>query len=377
MASLLAAACITPPLQAPGAGATSSAKRVAAAGGIEPMAELDAKTAALNEETNFEKTGSPLQAYATLTHVNQLFIDTVRGTGGNNPKRLLIVTGYATDITKTCSSDYTLPTDTIAHRLFISVHYYTPWQFVGMTEDASWGKMSPSWGSPSDIEELNRLFDMMGDFCTRHDIPAFIGEFGVTTKKESESRVRWMSGVARAALTRKMVLVLWETGADISRGSPYARNPALLRVLQPELDVMPTLQELGIGFVPFSPLGKGFLTGKMDETTKLDSIDFRNVVPRFTPEARKANQAFVDLLAKGAARKNATVAQVALGWLLAQKPWIVPIPGTTKVERLNENIGAVQLELTPDDLGEIEGGAAKLTVHGARYPEHLQRLVGR
>jgi endoglucanase len=187
---------------------------------------------ALNEETNFEKMGSPQQAYATLTRVNQLFIDTVRGTGGNNGKRLLIVTGYATDITKTNSSDYVLPTDTVPHRLFISVHYYTPWQFVGMTEDASWGKMSPSWGSPSDIAELNRLFDMMGAFCTAHDIPAFVGEFGVTTKKESESRVRWMSAVARAALTRKMVPVLWETGADISRSPPYAPNAALQQVLQ-------------------------------------------------------------------------------------------------------------------------------------------------
>jgi len=146
---------------------------------------------------------------------------------------------------------------------------------------------------------------------------------------------------------------------------------------EPEAEVMPTLEELGIGFVPFSPLGKGFLTGKIDESTKFDSSDFRNVVPRFTPEARKANQALVDLLAAIAERKNATPAQIALAWLLAQKPWIVPIPGTTKLHRLDENLGALALELTADDLREIESAASKITVEGARYPEHLQRLVGR
>jgi aryl-alcohol dehydrogenase-like predicted oxidoreductase len=146
---------------------------------------------------------------------------------------------------------------------------------------------------------------------------------------------------------------------------------------EPETDVMPTLEELGIGFVPFSPLGKGFLTGKMDENTKLDSNDFRNIVPRFTPEARKANQSFVELLRRVAQRKAATPAQVALAWLLAQKPWIVPIPGTTKQSRLEENLGAASLVLTPSDLEEIGGGASAITVHGARYPEQLQRLVGR
>ncbi|HWZ91587.1 MAG TPA: aldo/keto reductase [Polyangiaceae bacterium] len=146
---------------------------------------------------------------------------------------------------------------------------------------------------------------------------------------------------------------------------------------EPEAEVLPTLAELGIGFVPFSPLGKGFLTGKLNEHTKFDSSDFRNVVPRFTPEARKDNQAFVDLLTRVAERKRATPAQIALGWLLAKEPWIVPIPGTTKLARLDENIGAARLELTPDDLREINDGAAKITVHGARYPEHLQRLVGR
>ncbi len=145
----------------------------------------------------------------------------------------------------------------------------------------------------------------------------------------------------------------------------------------PEADVLPTLEELGIGFVPFSPLGKGFLTGKIDENTKFDSTDFRNSVPRFTPEARKANKGLVDLLGTIAAPKKATPAQLALAWLLARKPWIVPIPGTTKLQRLEENIGAAAIELTSDDLREIDSAASQITVQGARYPEHLNRLVGR
>ena len=146
---------------------------------------------------------------------------------------------------------------------------------------------------------------------------------------------------------------------------------------QPEEDVLPTLEELGIGFVPFSPLGRGFLTGKMNENTTFDSTDLRNTLPRFTPEARKANQALVDLLGRIAERKKATPAQIALAWLLAQKPWIVPIPGTTKLHRLEENIGAVAIELTPDDLREIDHTASKVTVQGARYPEKLEQMTGR
>jgi aryl-alcohol dehydrogenase-like predicted oxidoreductase len=146
---------------------------------------------------------------------------------------------------------------------------------------------------------------------------------------------------------------------------------------EPEAEVLPTLEELWIGLVPFSPLGKGFLTGAISENTKFDSNDFRNIVPRFTPEARRANQAVVDLLGTIAKRKKATPAQIALAWLLAQKPWIVPIPGTTKLSRLEENIGAVAVELTRDDLGEIESAASKIAVQGARYPEHLQQMVGR
>jgi len=145
---------------------------------------------------------------------------------------------------------------------------------------------------------------------------------------------------------------------------------------RPEEEVLPTLEELGIGFVPFSPLGKGFLTGKIDENTTFDSSDFRNIVPRFTPDARKANQALVDLLHEIAERKNATLAQLALAWLLTQKPWIVPIPGTTKLNRLDENIGADSVELTSDDLREIDSAASKIEVQGARYPEELERKTG-
>jgi aryl-alcohol dehydrogenase-like predicted oxidoreductase len=146
---------------------------------------------------------------------------------------------------------------------------------------------------------------------------------------------------------------------------------------EPEAEVMPALEELGIGFVPFSPLGKGFLTGKISEDTQFDKTDFRNIVPRFTQENRKANQALVDLIGKFAEQKKATAAQIALAWLLAQKPWIVPIPGTTKLHRLEENIGAAAVELTPDDLSQIDNAAAKIAVQGDRYPENLQKLINR
>ncbi|HYA19768.1 MAG TPA: aldo/keto reductase [Burkholderiales bacterium] len=146
---------------------------------------------------------------------------------------------------------------------------------------------------------------------------------------------------------------------------------------KPEEEVLPTLEELGTGFVPYSPLGKGFLTGKINETTTFDSSDFRNVLPRFTSEARKANQALVDLLRKIGERKKVTPAQIALAWLLAQKPWIVPIPGTTKLARLEENIGAAAVKLTYDDLREIDSAASKIAVQGARYPENLERMTGR
>ncbi len=146
---------------------------------------------------------------------------------------------------------------------------------------------------------------------------------------------------------------------------------------EPEREILPTLEELGIGFVPFSPLGKGFLTGKIDDTTTFDSSDFRSSVPRFTAENRKANQALVDLLQSMAQRKDASAGQVALAWLLAQQPWIVPIPGTTKLHRLEENVKAADVELTPEDLADIEGAASQITIQGARYPEAMERMSNR
>jgi aryl-alcohol dehydrogenase-like predicted oxidoreductase len=178
-------------------------------------------------------------------------------------------------------------------------------------------------------------------------------------------------------------LGLSEAGAQTIRRAHAVQPVAALQSeyslwwREPEEQILPTLAELGIGFVPFSPLGKGFLTGAISENTTFDSSDFRNIVPRFTPEARKANQALVDLLGQIAARKHATPAQIALAWLLAQKAWIVPIPGTTKLHRLQENIGAVNVDLTADDLREINDAVSKITVEGARYPAHLQERVGR
>jgi aryl-alcohol dehydrogenase-like predicted oxidoreductase len=176
---------------------------------------------------------------------------------------------------------------------------------------------------------------------------------------------------------------LSEAGVEVIRRAhavqPVAalQNEYSLWWREPEAEILPTLEELGIGFVPFSPLGKGFLTGKIDENTTFDSTDFRNTVPRFSPEARKANQALVDVIAKFAEQKNATPAQIALAWVLAQKPWIVPIPGTTKLHRLEENIGADNVELTPDDLREIESITSQIDVHGARYSEGSQKLINR
>jgi len=176
---------------------------------------------------------------------------------------------------------------------------------------------------------------------------------------------------------------LSEAGAKTIRRAHAVQPVAALQseyslwTRDPEPEILPTLEELGIGFVPFSPLGKGFLTGKIDQNTTFESTDFRNSLPRFTPEARQANQALVDLLGRIAGEKGATTAQIALAWLLAQKPWIVPIPGTTKLHRLEENIGAVDLELTAGDLRAIEDAASKITVHGARYPEALMKTVGR
>ena len=176
---------------------------------------------------------------------------------------------------------------------------------------------------------------------------------------------------------------LSEAGAETIRRAHKVQSVAALQSeyslwwREPEAHVIPTLEELGIGFVPFSPLGKGFLTGKISEDTQFDKTDFRNIVPRFTAENRKTNQALVDLIGKFAQQKKATPAQIALAWLLAQKPWIVPIPGTTKLHRLEENIGAAAVELTREDLRQLETAASKISVQGARYPEELQKLVGR
>jgi len=176
---------------------------------------------------------------------------------------------------------------------------------------------------------------------------------------------------------------LSEAGVDVIRRAHAVQPVTALQSeyslwwREPEAAILPTLEELGIGFVPFSPLGKGFLTGKIDENTKFDSTDFRNTVPRFSPEARKANQALVDLIGEFAAQKKATPAQIALAWVLAQKPWIVPIPGTTKLHRLEENLGAVEVELTADDFRQIENITSRVEVRGARYSEGAQRLVNR
>ena len=186
---------------------------------------------AFNEQSSFENEGSMEKAYATLNRVNQLFVDTVRKTGGNNAHRLLIIPGYTTDIDKTCQREYRLPKDTVPGMLFASLHYYTPWTFVGLDEDASWGKMVPTWGSPDDMKQLNELFDRLNDFCLRNNVPAFIGEFCLCSRKEAASRVLWTTSVFHAALKRKMVPVLWDTGGAVSRVKPYAPTDELSEML--------------------------------------------------------------------------------------------------------------------------------------------------
>ena len=200
------------------------------------------------------------------------------------------------------------------------------------------------------------------------DVP--IEEVAGTVKELiAEGKVRHFGLSEASAQTIRRAHAVQPVTAVQSEYSLWTRGP--------EAEVLPTLEALGIGFVPYSPLGKGFLTGAIDERTTLDATDFRNTIPRFTPEARKANRSLVDMLATIADRKGATPAQIALAWLLAQKPWIVPIPGTTKLARFEENIGAAEIELTPFDLAEIERAASAITVQGARYPEHLEALTGR
>ena len=181
----------------------------------------------LNEESNFENAGSEKQAFATLGHVNQLFIDTVRATGGNNAKRLLIIAGYSTNIDKTTSSNFVLPKDTVPHKLLISVHYYTPWPFVGMDHDESWGKMRMTWGTAADVAELKEQMDKMEAWSKQKDMPAFIGEFGASNKKDPRSRAKWMTAVALSAKARDMVPVLWDIGQDVSRNPPFSLSPEL------------------------------------------------------------------------------------------------------------------------------------------------------
>jgi len=192
---------------------------------------------------------------------------------------------------------------------------------------------------------------------------------GAVKKLIQEGKVRHFGLSEAGAKTIRRAHAVQPVTAVQSEYSLWTRGP--------EKEVLPTLEELGIGFVPYSPLGKGFLTGKMNQDTKFEGSDFRNILPRFTPEALKANQTLVGLLAKTAERRKATPAQIALAWLLAQKPWIVPIPGTTKLARLEENIGAAGVELTSEDLREIDGAASKIAVQGARYPEHIEQMTGR
>ena len=192
---------------------------------------------------------------------------------------------------------------------------------------------------------------------------------GAVKKLIQEGKVRHFGLSEAGAKTIRRAHAVQPVTAVQSEYSLWTRGP--------EKEVLPTLGELGIGFVPYSPLGKGFLTGKMNQDTKFEGSDFRNILPRFTPEALKANQTLVGLLAKTAERRKATLAQIALAWLLAQKPWIVPIPGTTKLARLEENIGAAGVELTSEDLREIDGAASKIAVQGARYPEHIEQMTGR
>jgi aryl-alcohol dehydrogenase-like predicted oxidoreductase len=247
----------------------------------------------------------------------------------------------------------------------------------GFKLDPSTGKQSGLDSRPAHIKEvaeasLKRLKTERIDLFYQHRV-------------DPEVPVEDVAGAVKDLIQQGKVkhFGLSEAGVQTIRRAHAVQPVAALQseyslwFRDPEKDVMPALEELGIGFVPFSPLGKGFLTGKITEDTKFDSTDFRNIVPRFTEENRKANQAFCEVLAQFAPQKKATPAQIALAWLLAQKPWIVPIPGTTKLHRLEENIAAASIELTADDLRQIDNAASQITPQGARYPEHLQKMVGR
>jgi len=247
----------------------------------------------------------------------------------------------------------------------------------GFKLDPNTGKQAGLDSRPEHIKEvanasLKRLNVEVIDLLYQHRVdPEVPIEDVAGTVKDliREGKVKHFGLSEAAAKTIRRAHAVQPVAAVQSEYSLWTKGP--------EKEVIPTLEELGIGFVPYSPLGKGFLTGAMDENTKLDSSDFRNILPRFTPEAMKANRALVDLLDAIAARKKATPAQIALAWLLAQKPWIVPIPGTTKLSRLEENLGAASIELTPDDLRDIDSAASNIEVQGARYPEHIEKMTGR
>lgn len=247
----------------------------------------------------------------------------------------------------------------------------------GFKLDPSTGKQAGLNSRPEHIKEvaegsLKRLKVDALDLFYQHRVDPEVrieDVAGAVKELIQEGKVKHFGLSEAAAKTIRRAHSIQPVTAVQSEYSLWTRGP--------EKEVLPTLEELGIGFVPYSPLGKGFLTGKMDESTQLDSSDFRSILPRFTPEAMKANRALVDLLGAIAEQKKATPAQIALAWLLTQKPWIVPIPGTTKLSRLEENIGAAAVELTQDDLREIEEAAAKITVQGARYPEHIEKMTGR
>lgn len=247
----------------------------------------------------------------------------------------------------------------------------------GFKLDPSTGKQAGLNSRPEHIKEvaegsLKRLKVDALDLFYQHRVDPEVpieDVAGAVKELIQEGKVKHFGLSEAAAKTIRRAHSVQPVTAVQSEYSLWTRGP--------EKEVLPTLEELGIGFVPYSPLGKGFLTGKMDESTQLDSSDFRSILPRFTPEAMKANRALVDLLGAIAEQKKATPAQIALAWLLTQKPWIVPIPGTTKLSRLEENIGAAAVELTQDDLREIEEAAAKITVQGARYPEHIEKMTGR
>jgi aryl-alcohol dehydrogenase-like predicted oxidoreductase len=247
----------------------------------------------------------------------------------------------------------------------------------GFKLDPATGKQAGLDSRPSHIKEvanasLKRLNVEVIDLLYQHRVDPEVpieDVAGAVKDLIREGKVQHFGLSEAAAKTIRRAHAVQPVTAVQSEYSLWTKGP--------EKEVIPTLEELGIGFVPYSPLGKGFLTGKMDENTKLEGSDFRSILPRFTPEAMKANRALVDLLGAIAARKKASPAQIALAWLLAQKPWIVPIPGTTKLSRLEENLGAAAIELAPDDLRDIYDAASRVEVQGARYPEHLEKMTGR